>query len=59
MNLLVRAIVTGFGMAAGAALYKRFAKQLGLEEDKKGEEKVPEEVAEDGGLDAESSKLAS
>jgi hypothetical protein len=54
MNLLVRAIVTGFGMAAGAALYKRFAKQLGLEDEKKAEEeKVPEEVAEDGAADAE------
>jgi hypothetical protein len=48
MNLLVRAIVTGFGMAAGAALYKRFAKQLGLEEAEDDKEKVPEEVAEDG-----------
>ena len=48
MNLLVRAIVTGFGMAAGAALYKRFAKQLGLEEPEDEKEKAPEEVAEDG-----------
>jgi hypothetical protein len=31
MNLLFRAIVMGFGMAAGAALYKRVAEQVGLE----------------------------
>jgi hypothetical protein len=32
MKLLVRAVVTGFGLSIGAALYKKVAKQLGLEE---------------------------
>ena len=32
MHLLVRAIITGFGLALGAALYKRVAKQLGVED---------------------------
>jgi hypothetical protein len=33
MKLLVRAVVTGFGLSIGAALYKKLAKQLGLEQD--------------------------
>jgi hypothetical protein len=37
MNLLWRAIVMGFGMAAGAALYKRVAEDLGLDKRKKEE----------------------
>ena len=32
MNLFVRAVVTGFGMALGAALFRKVAKQLGLED---------------------------
>jgi hypothetical protein len=32
MKLLVRAVVTGFGLSVGAAIYKRLAKQLGLDE---------------------------
>jgi hypothetical protein len=32
MGLLVRAVVTGFGLSIGAALYKKVAKQLGLDE---------------------------
>jgi hypothetical protein len=32
MKLLVRAVITGFGLSIGAALYKRVAKQLGLDE---------------------------
>lgn len=32
MHLLVRAVVTGFGLALGAALYKRVAKQLGMDD---------------------------
>ena len=31
-HVLLRAIVTGFGLSIGAALYKKVAKQLGLEE---------------------------
>lgn len=32
MKLLVRAVVTGFGLSLGAALYKRVAKQLGFDD---------------------------
>jgi len=32
MQILVRAVVTGFGMALGAALFRKVAKQLGLED---------------------------
>jgi hypothetical protein len=33
--LLIRAVVTGFGLALGAAVFKKHvAKRLGLEEDK-------------------------
>jgi hypothetical protein len=37
MKLLVRAVVTGFGLSIGAAIYKRLAQQLGLEEKTAGE----------------------
>ena len=29
MKILVRAVVTGFGLSVGAALYKKLAKELG------------------------------
>ena len=32
MQLFIRAVVTGFGLSIGAALYKRLARQLGLDE---------------------------
>jgi hypothetical protein len=32
MAILVRAVITGFGMALGAALFKKAARQLGLED---------------------------
>lgn len=32
MHILVRAVITGFGLALGAALYKKLAKELGLDE---------------------------
>lgn len=32
MQLLVRAVVTGFGMALGGALFRRVAKRIGLDE---------------------------
>jgi hypothetical protein len=30
MGILVRAVVTGFGLSLGAAIYKRVEKRLGL-----------------------------
>jgi hypothetical protein len=41
MNLLVRAVVMGFGMAAGAALYKRLAEDLGVDKKPAGQEPTP------------------
>jgi hypothetical protein len=35
MGILARAVITGFGLSVGAALYKKLAKQLGLD-DKQG-----------------------
>jgi hypothetical protein len=32
MKLLVKAVITGFGLSIGAALYKKVAKQLGLDD---------------------------
>jgi hypothetical protein len=32
MGVFVRAVVTGFGFSLGAALYKKAAKKLGLDE---------------------------
>lgn len=32
MHLFVRAVITGFGLALGAAIYKKVARELGLEE---------------------------
>jgi len=33
MKLLVRAVVTGFGLSVGAAIFKKIQKQLGFDED--------------------------
>ncbi len=32
MQLFVRAVVTGFGMALGGALFKKISKRLGLDD---------------------------
>jgi hypothetical protein len=39
MHLLVRAVVMGFGLAAGAALYKRVAGELGIDPDARKDKK--------------------
>ena len=50
MMLLARAIVTGFGLTLGAALFKKHvAKRLGLEEDQP--DKKNETLEQDGGTD--------
>ena len=45
MNLLVRAVVMGFGLAAGAALYKRFSAELGIDPDANKKKSGDEEAA--------------
>lgn len=55
MNVFVRAVVTGFGMSLGAAIFKRVQKQLGFKDETDNAEAVPEPVdEEDGGDEAES-----
>ncbi|MEO8705381.1 MAG: hypothetical protein ABI867_35385 [Kofleriaceae bacterium] len=52
MLFFVRAVVTGFGLTLGAALFKKHvAKRLGLEEDDKATAKVEETLAQDGATD--------
>jgi hypothetical protein len=34
MGILVRAIISGFGMSLGAALFRKVAKEIGLEDEK-------------------------
>jgi hypothetical protein len=46
MQILIRAVVTGFGLSLGAALYKKVARQLGLDEP---EDKAKRETVEQGG----------
>ena len=51
--LLLRAVVTGFGLSLGAALFKKHvAKRLGLEEDDKAK-KPDEELAREASTDPE------
>ncbi len=35
MKILVRAVVTGFGLSLGAAIFKKVQKRLGFDEDAK------------------------
>lgn len=42
MAIFARAVITGFGMSLGAALFKKFSKQLGLDDS----EPTPPEAVE-------------
>jgi hypothetical protein len=46
MQILIRAVITGFGLSIGAALYKKVARQLGLEEPE--EKSAPRQTVERG-----------
>jgi hypothetical protein len=49
MNFFAKAVITGFALSLGGALFKKVAKQLGLEEDKnKDREQVRQQ---EGGTD--------
>jgi hypothetical protein len=49
MNFFAKAVITGFALSLGGALFKKVAKQLGLSEDTdKEREKVRQQ---DGGTD--------
>ena len=40
MQFFVKAVITGFALSLGAALFKKVAKQVGLAEDDKASEQV-------------------
>ncbi len=52
MMFFARAVVTGFGLSLGSALFKKVAKELGLDEklDKQTEETNKQDGASDPGL---------
>jgi hypothetical protein len=49
MKFFVRAVLTGFALSMGAALFKKVAKQVGLADDD--EKKEPDAVRQDGATD--------
>jgi hypothetical protein len=52
MKFLVRAIVTGFALSLGSALFKKIAPQLGLDDKKDKEKDDADKVnAQDGASD--------
>ena len=52
MNLFVRAVVTGFALSLGSALFKKVQNQLGLGDDKDKEKNDADKVAkQDGATD--------
>ena len=51
MTILVRAVVTGFGLALGSALFKEARDRLGWNEEKDAEKKQEKVNAQDGATD--------
>lgn len=49
MKFFVKAVVTGFALSLGSALFKKVQRQLGLGEDN--EKPAPEAVKQDGATD--------
>ncbi len=50
MQFFAKAVITGFALSLGAALFKKVAKQVGLAEDEKTNEQVRQQ---DGATDPE------
>lgn len=48
MKFFVKAVVTGFGLSLGSALFKKVQRHLGLAEDS---DKAPETIKQDGATD--------
>jgi hypothetical protein len=48
MKFFVKAVVTGFGLSLGSALFKKVQRHLGLDE---GNDKAPEAIKQDGATD--------
>jgi len=51
LKFFARAVVTGFGLSLGAALFKKVQEQLGLAEDKDEKDKTETLNRQDGGTD--------
>jgi hypothetical protein len=51
MTLLVRAVVTGFGLALGSALFKEARERLGWSDEKDDAKKQEKVNAQDGATD--------
>jgi hypothetical protein len=53
MKTFVRTVVTGFGLALGAALFRKVAKQMGLDDSKKQEPEPAANHASEAASDSE------
>ena len=55
MQLFLRAVVTGFGLSLGAALYKKAAKRFGFDDETKSDKEKDDAASQvnqhDGGTD--------
>jgi hypothetical protein len=50
MNVFVRAVVTGFGFSLGAALFRKVADKLGLNDDKSAKNERTENKVDPGAV---------
>jgi hypothetical protein len=51
MQFFAKAVVTGFALSLGAALFKKVQRQLGLADDKAKADKTSEVLKQDGATD--------
>ena len=51
MTFFARAVVTGFALSLGSALFKKVSKQLGLDDDKAKDKETEKVQAQDGATD--------
>ena len=54
MKFFVKAVITGFGLSLGSALYKKLAKRLGFDDEEKGrkeEDEADKVTTRDGATD--------
>ncbi len=51
MKFFVKAVVTGFALSLGSALFKKLQGHLGLAEDKDKDKAAPDVVKQDGATD--------
>ena len=48
MKIFVKAVITGFGLSLGSALFKKVQRHLGLDDDN---DRTPEAIKQDGATD--------